>query len=58
LIFQSTVSGGLPNIDSFEITQTFTQTFQAEAAFDIEEGVIESIHAGFTGSGYVNIGHR
>jgi hypothetical protein len=55
VFFQSTVASGLPNIDSFEIAQTFTQTFQAEAAFDIEEGVVETIHAGFTGTGYVNI---
>lgn len=55
VFFWSTVAAGLPNIDKFDITQAFTKTYQAEAAFDIEEGVVESIHPGFTGTGYLNI---
>ena len=55
LLLWSTVSGGLPNIDKFDITQSFTKTFQAENAFDIEEGVIETVNPGFTGTGYLNI---
>jgi hypothetical protein len=51
----SVTSDGMPNIDRFEIAQTFSQAFQAEDAFDIDEGVVESIHAGYTGTGYVNI---
>jgi hypothetical protein len=55
VIHASVTSDGMPNIDRFEIVQSVTQTFQAENAFDIDEGVVESIHAGFTGTGYVNI---
>ena len=32
-----------------------TTTIQAESAVDLEEGVRETIHAGYTGSSYVNI---
>jgi exo-1,4-beta-D-glucosaminidase len=54
--FLSSVSNeGMPNIDKFDLTQAFTRTFQAENAFDIDEGVIETMHAGFTGTGYLNI---
>lgn len=54
--FLASVSNdGMPNIDEFSLAQTFTKTFQAENAFDIDEGVVESIHAGFTGTGYLNI---
>lgn len=55
IIHSSVTSDGMPNIDRFEIVQTVTRTFQAEDAFDIDEGVVESIHGGFTGTGYVNI---
>jgi hypothetical protein len=55
IVHSSVVSAGMPNIDRFEIAQTFTQQVQAEAATDIQEGVIETEHAGFTGTGYVNI---
>lgn len=55
VIHGSVTSDGMPNIDRFEIAQSFSQTIQAESAFDIDEGVVESQHAGFTGSGYVNI---
>lgn len=55
VFLSSVTSDGMPNIDKFDIVQTFTRTFQAEAAFDIEEGVVENIHPGYTGSGYLNI---
>jgi hypothetical protein len=55
IVHSSVVSAGMPNIDRFEIAQTFTQQVQAEAATDINEGVVENEHAGFTGTGYVNI---
>lgn len=55
LTLSSVTSDGMPNIDEFSLSQTFTVTYQAEEAFDIDEGVVESIHAGYTGSGYVNI---
>lgn len=54
--FLTSVSNdGMPNVDEFSLAQTFTRTYQAESAFDTEEGVTESIHAGYTGSGYLNI---
>ena len=55
IVHSSVVSDGMPNLDRFEIAQTFTQQVQAEAATDIDEGVVETVHAGFTGTGYVNI---
>jgi hypothetical protein len=55
IVHSSVTSDGMPNIDRFEIGQTFTRTYQAEDAFDIDEGVIESIHTGYSGTGYVNI---
>jgi hypothetical protein len=55
IVHSSVTADGMPNIDRFEIAQTFTRTYQAEDAFDIDEGVIESIHAGYSGTGYVNI---
>jgi exo-1,4-beta-D-glucosaminidase len=55
IVHSSVTADGMPNIDRFEIAQTFTRTYQAEAAFDIDEGVIESIHTGYTGTGYVNV---
>ena len=51
----SVSNDGMPNIDKFDLTQAFTRTFQAETAFDIEEGVIETVNPGFTGTGYLNI---
>jgi hypothetical protein len=55
LTLSSVVADGMPNIDEFSLSQTFTRTYQAEAAFDIDEGVIETIHPGYTGTGYLNI---
>lgn len=55
VVHSSVVAEGMPNIDRFDIVQSVTRTFQAEAANDIDEGVLESIHPGFTGTGYVNI---
>jgi Carbohydrate binding module (family 6) len=55
-LFLSSVSNdGMPNIDEFSLAQTYTKTFQAEAAFDLDEGVVETVNGGYTGSGYVNI---
>jgi len=52
----SQTADGMPNIDKFDITQSFTRTFQAEEnVFDIDEGVFETEHAGFTGTSYLNI---
>lgn len=34
---------------------SFARTFQAEDAFDVDEGVVESIHGGYSGAGYINI---
>ncbi len=54
--YLSSVSNdGMPNIDQFSLSQTYTNTYQAESAFDIEEGVVETINAGYSGSGYLNI---
>ena len=36
-------------------TGALTTTFQAENAFDLDEGVVETVNGGFTGTGYVNI---
>jgi hypothetical protein len=55
VVHSSVVDAGMPNIDKFDIIQSVTQTFQAEAAADIDEGEVESNHAGFTGTGFVNI---
>jgi endoglucanase len=44
---------GEANVDS--VTGALTTTYQAESAFDLEEGVVETVNAGYTGSGYVNI---
>jgi exo-1,4-beta-D-glucosaminidase len=55
VVHSSVVAEGMPNIDKFDIIQSVTRTFQAEAANDIDEGEVESIHPGFTGTGYVNI---
>ena len=54
-VLSSVSNDGMPNIDKFDLTQAFTRTFQAENAFDIDEGVVEAIHPGFTGTGYLNI---
>jgi hypothetical protein len=54
--YLSSVSNdGMPNVDEFSLAQTYTKTFQAENAFDIDEGVVETVNGGYTGSGYVNI---
>lgn len=55
LLLVSTMSDGLPNIDRIELVQNFSQTLQAENAFAIEDGVVETIHSGYTGTGYVNV---
>ncbi|RYZ07988.1 MAG: carbohydrate-binding protein [Myxococcales bacterium] len=55
LILGSVSNDGMPNVDEFSIAKTFTTTYQAENAFDTEEGVDEAIHAGYTGAGYLNI---
>jgi len=44
---------GESQVDS--VTGALTTTYQAESAFDLEEGVVETVNAGYTGSGYVNI---
>ncbi|HZM79306.1 MAG TPA: alginate lyase family protein [Candidatus Limnocylindrales bacterium] len=45
-------AGGGPNLDSLSVTVT-TPDYQAESA-TIAQGVVESNHAGFTGTGFVN----
>lgn len=52
----SVTADGMPNIDKFDLAQSFTRAFQAEEnVFDIDEGVIESVNPGYTGTGYLNI---
>jgi hypothetical protein len=41
--------------DTESVASELTTTYQAEGAFDIEEGVVETTNAGFTGTGYVNV---
>src|SRR6266540_3114230 len=50
----TTVNGG-PNVDflDFEVATTVTTDYQAENA-TISQGVVESNHLGFTGTGFVN----
>src|SRR6266545_4285748 len=49
----TTVNGG-PNVDflDFEVATTVTTDYQAENA-TISQGVVESNHLGFTGTGFV-----
>ncbi|HEU4422600.1 MAG TPA: carbohydrate-binding protein [Pilimelia sp.] len=50
----ATTSGGLANIDSLTVdVQTTQPLYEAESAAIIN-GVVESNHAGFTGTGFVN----
>jgi hypothetical protein len=53
LFLTSVTANGMPNIDRIDIPSS--RIIQAENAFDIDEGVVEAIHAGYTGTGYVNI---
>src|SRR4051812_21808054 len=46
-------TAGETQVDS--VTGALTTTYQAESAFDLDEGVVETVNAGYTGSGYVNI---
>ncbi|WP_370026101.1 glycosyl hydrolase family 95 catalytic domain-containing protein [Planotetraspora sp. GP83] len=51
----STTANGGPNLDSLEVEpQSATTSYQAESA-TISQGVVESNHLGFTGTGFVNL---
>jgi len=51
---EATTSGGLPNFDYVDVTgQAVVVHYQAEDC-TISQGAVESEHAGFTGTGYVN----
>jgi glucose/arabinose dehydrogenase len=49
----STATGG-PNLDAVDVEVAATTDYQAENA-TITQGVVESNHAGYTGSGFVNM---
>ncbi len=55
VVHSSVTADGMPNIDKFDITQSHTNVYQVENANDIDEGVVETINPGWTGTGYVNI---
>ena len=51
----ATTTGGGPNLDYVDVAMTAPSSdFQAENAV-ISQGVVESNHAGYTGSGFVNM---
>jgi glucose/arabinose dehydrogenase len=49
----ATATGG-PNIDAIDVEVAATTDYQAENA-TIDQGVVESNHTGYTGSGFVNL---
>jgi glucose/arabinose dehydrogenase len=50
----STTANGGPNVDAVDVEVGATTDYQAENA-TISQGVVESNHAGYTGSGFVNM---
>jgi glucose/arabinose dehydrogenase len=50
----SAAATGGPNLDAIDVEVGATTDYQAESA-TIDQGVVESNHAGFTGSGFVNL---
>jgi glucose/arabinose dehydrogenase len=51
--FTSTTANGGPNVDFIDVDLVSFVDYQAESA-TISQGVVESNHAGFTGTGFVN----
>lgn len=52
--FTSTAATGGPNLDALDVEVAATTDYQAENA-TIDQGVVESNHAGYTGAGFVNL---
>lgn len=50
----STTANGGPNLDALDVEVLATTDYQAESA-TISQGVVESNHAGYTGTGFVNM---
>jgi glucose/arabinose dehydrogenase len=50
----STTANGGPNLDALDVDVAATADYQAENG-TISQGVVESNHAGYTGSGFVNM---
>jgi glucose/arabinose dehydrogenase len=50
----STSANGGPNLDALDVDVAATADYQAENG-TISQGVVESNHAGYTGSGFVNL---
>lgn len=50
----STTANGGPNLDALDVDVAATADYQAENG-TISQGVVESNHAGYTGSGFVNL---
>jgi len=50
----STTANGGPNVDALDVDVAATADYQAESG-TISQGVVESNHAGYTGSGFVNL---
>jgi glucose/arabinose dehydrogenase len=54
VLLTSTTANGGPNLDALDVDVAATADYQAENA-TISQGVVESNHAGYTGTGFVNM---